>query len=38
MKKKNLKIMDYIGRWKNNDGVDMINLIEAIGIWKGSGC
>jgi len=33
-----IELIDYIGRWKNNDGVDMTLLIEAIGIWKGGGC
>jgi len=33
-----IELIAYIGRWKNNDGVGMTSLIEAIGIWKAGGC
>ena len=32
------ELIAYIGKWKNNEGVDMILLMEAIGIWKSGGC
>jgi len=32
------EIMDYVGRWKNNEPeVDIIKLMEALGIWKAGG-
>ena len=32
------ELMSYIGRWKIGD-VDMIDLIEVIGLWKSrDGC